>query len=133
MTLDELLAEKVSALIEAKLPALAQRIAEITAQRLFDLQAKVPLRAPEAASHRILSLPAAAKYLGVGQTTLRGWVKEKRLPFTCPGGKRYRFRVEDLEAFARQPPSAPPQKTQLDYAEQSRRNLERALGRSRAR
>ncbi len=46
-----------------------------------------------------LTLGAAADYLGVAKSTLRGWADQGRVPaFYTPGGHR-RFRRPDLDAF----------------------------------
>ncbi len=46
-----------------------------------------------------LTLGAAAGYLGVAKSTLRGWADQGRVPaFYTPGGHR-RFRRPDLDAF----------------------------------
>lgn len=53
-----------------------------------------------------LSVPAAAKVLGVSTFTIRRLVREGRLPYyRIPGFRRPLFRLEDLIAFPERVPA----------------------------
>src|ERR671939_1079145 len=55
-----------------------------------------------------LTLGAAAKYLGVAQSTIRKWSDVGRVPtFYTPGGHR-RYRRRDLDAFLERSGPSPP-------------------------
>jgi excisionase family DNA binding protein len=48
--------------------------------------------------NNLLTIPEAAKLLGVSVNTLRQWVCQRRLP-TIKRGKAVRFSPEDLQKF----------------------------------
>jgi excisionase family DNA binding protein len=49
--------------------------------------------------HGLLTTSDAAEYLQIHPKTLKRWVRAGRIPASTPGGRFYRFRLEDLDAF----------------------------------
>jgi excisionase family DNA binding protein len=49
---------------------------------------------------RLLSLPQAAVYLGISQSTIRRYLKDGKIPFRRVGEKLYKFDLADLQTFA---------------------------------
>jgi excisionase family DNA binding protein len=53
------------------------------------------------ARDRLLTTGPAATYLGVGEQTLRDWVKAGKVPHRLTPSGRLRFTVADLDAMIR--------------------------------
>ncbi|GHU96209.1 hypothetical protein FACS1894208_10460 [Clostridia bacterium] len=51
---------------------------------------------------KLLTCEQVAERYGVKLITVREWIKAKKLPAVKIGGKLYRIRAEDLEAFEKQ-------------------------------
>ena len=46
---------------------------------------------------RLLTPAEAAEYLGMAESTIRGWASQGRLPKVKMGGKSLRFDISDLD------------------------------------
>ena len=49
---------------------------------------------------RVLTTSEASEYLGIAPTTLRAWARELKITHYVLPGNHYRFRLQDLDAFA---------------------------------
>lgn len=58
------------------------------------MQKGVPMDA-----NRYLKTKKAAKYLGIEPSELRRHAREKRIPYSRPGGRIMLFDIRDLDAF----------------------------------
>jgi len=58
---------------------------------------------------QMLTTEEAARFMGIASSTLRKYVKEKRLPAKLTFGGHYRFAIEDLEFFINGPEQKPGQ------------------------
>lgn len=71
------------------------RTAQILSAKSPPKQTRNNEREPE----RMLSLPQAARYLGISESTIRRYVKAETITYKKVGDKLYRFFPSDLDAF----------------------------------
>lgn len=62
-------------------------------------RAKAKARPLRAVAEPLLSLPAAARYIGIGVDKMRELVARGRIPHYTPTGTHRRFRASDLDRY----------------------------------
>lgn len=82
----------------AKVPQVNKMIEETFTQAAAAIQQIIRASNMSVAMPGYLSLKEAAAYLHTADSTLRGWVRTKGLPYHKPG-KELLFRAKDLDAW----------------------------------